>query len=144
MEKPTKRKRNFRNQKGKNRGGSVMKTNVTSVSYLSGTAVKNKEGENLGKIEDFMVDLTTGRILYAVLSFGGFIGIGNKLFAIPINALKLDLDKEFFLLDVDKERLEKAPGFDKDNWPDMAGPEWGSTVHSYYGVRPYTHNPFNL
>lgn len=121
-----------------------MKTNVKSVSFLSGTTVINKEGEHLGKVEDFMVDLTTGRILYAVLSFGGFMGIGNKLFAIPINAMTLDVDNQSILLDVDKERLEKAPGFDRDNWPDMAGPEWGSTVHSYYGVRPYTNNPFNL
>ena len=121
-----------------------MKPNIKSVSALGGVKVINNAGEKLGKIEDFMVDLTTGRISYAVLSFGGFIGIGNKLFAIPINALKLDLEKEFFILDVDKERLENAPGFDKSNWPDMASSEWESKVHSYYGVRPYTGNPFNL
>lgn len=121
-----------------------MKSNFKSVSTLEGTTVINKAGENLGKIEDFMVDLATGRIAYAVLSFGGFLGIGNKLFAIPINALKLDLNKESFILNVDKERLENAPGFDSSNWPDMADPEWGSKVHSYYGVQPYTGNPFNL
>jgi sporulation protein YlmC with PRC-barrel domain len=121
-----------------------MKPNLKSVSFLCGTQVADKTGELLGNIEDFMVDLTTGRISYAVLSFGGFIGIGNKLFAIPINALKLDLDGESFILDVDKERLESAPGFDKSNWPDMADSKWESDVHSYYGVRPYTGNPFNL
>jgi sporulation protein YlmC with PRC-barrel domain len=121
-----------------------MKPNIKSLSFLSGTKVTNKAGEHLGKIEDFMVDLTTGRISYAVLSFGGFLGIGDKLFAIPVNTLKLDLDEESFILDVDKERLENAPGFDKDNWPDMADSNWVSKVHEYYGVRPYTGNPFNL
>lgn len=124
-----------------------MKTAIKSVSSLSGSKVINKADENLGKIEDFMVDLATGRIVYAVLSFGGFMGIGNKLFAIPINALKLDPDKESFLLDVDKERLKNAPGFDTDNWPDMADPAWGTKVHSYYDVAPYDEdngNPFNI
>ena len=120
-----------------------MKPNIKSVSFIGGTKVINKAGEKLGKIEDFTVDLATGRIAYAVLSFGGFI-IGNKLFAIPINALKLDLYKNSFILDVDKERLENAPGFDSSSWPDMADSEWGSKVHSYYGVQPYTGNPFNL
>jgi len=124
-----------------------MKPNIKSVSALGGVKVINKADEKLGKIEDFMVDLATGRIAYAVLSFGGFLGIGNKLFAIPINALKLDLDKESFILDVDKERLENAPGFDTSDWPDMADPEWGTKVHSFYGVVPYEEgsgNPFNL
>jgi len=120
-----------------------MKPNIKSVSALGGVKVINKAGEKLGKIEDFTVDLATGRIVYAVLSFGGFI-VGNKLFAIPINALKLDLNKESFILDVDKERLENAPGFDTSSWPNMADPEWGTKVHSYYGVVPYDENPFNL
>jgi len=120
-----------------------MKLNIKSVRSLGGVKVINKAGEKLGKIEDFTIDLATGRIAYAVLSFGGFIK-GNKLFAIPINALKLDVDRGSFILDVDKERLENAPGFDTSNWPDMADPEWGARVHSYYGVVPYTGNPFNL
>lgn len=121
-----------------------MKPNSKSVSSLCGAKVINKAGKKLGKIEDFVVDLTTGRIAYAVLSFGGFLSTGDKLFAIPINALKLDLDKESFILDVYKERLEDAPGFDKNNWPDMADPEWGIKVHSFFGVVPYDKNPFNI
>lgn len=124
-----------------------MKHNMKSISYLSGAKVVNKADEHLGKIEDFMVNLTTGRIEYAVLSFGGFLGIGNKLFAIPINALKLDLGKASFILDVAKDRLENAPGFESSNWPDMADPEWGTKVHTYYNVVPYDEgngNPFNL
>jgi len=122
---------------------NIKSVNIKSVSSLSGTKVINKAGKNLGKIEDFVVDLATGRIAYVVLSFGAFMAT-DKLFAIPIKALKLDLDKETFILDVYKEQLENAPGFDKSNWPDMADPEWGTKVHSYYGVAPHDENPFNL
>jgi hypothetical protein len=99
--------------------------------------VYNSKGEHLGKIEEFMIDLDTGCIAYAVLSFGGFLGFGDKLFAIPIQALKLDEDKKYFIFDVEKEKLERASGFDKSNWPDMASPEWGTQVHSYWGYEPY-------
>jgi hypothetical protein len=72
-----------------------------------------------------------------VLSFGGFLGVGDKLFAVPWRALKLDTDNKCFILDVDKDRLRDAPGFDKDHWPSMADTQWASKVHSYYGTRPY-------
>ena len=123
---------------------NIKSVNIKSVSSLAGTKVINKAGKSLGKIEDFVVDLHTGRIAYAVLSFGGFLSPGDKLFAIPIKALKLDLDKEAFILDVYKEQLENAPGFDKSNWPDMADPEWGTKVHSFFGVETNYENPFNL
>jgi sporulation protein YlmC with PRC-barrel domain len=122
---------------------NIKSANIKSVSALGGTKVINKAGKSLGKIEDFVVDLTTGRIAYAVLSFGAFMAT-DKLFAIPIKALKLDLEKETFILDVYKEQLENAPGFDKSNWPDMADPEWGIKVHSFFGVAPQGENPFNL
>jgi hypothetical protein len=63
--------------------------------------------------------------------------MGNKLFAIPWSALTLDEDKHCFILNVDKKTLEGAPGFDKDNWPDMADTTWGSKVYTYYGATPY-------
>ena len=122
---------------------NIKSVNIKSVSALGGTKVINKAGKSLGKIEDFVVDLNTGRIAYAVLSFGAFMAT-DKLFAIPIKALKLDLEKETFVLDVYKEQLENAPGFDKSNWPDMSDPEWGLKVHSFFGVTPYDENPFNL
>jgi hypothetical protein len=108
-----------------------------SSSSLVGDRVVNNAGEDLGKMHDIMLDVPTGRIAYAVLSFGGVLGIGNKLFAIPWGRLTLDEDRKEFRLDVDKETLERAPGFDKDNWPDMADPTWGGQIHSHYGVRPY-------
>jgi sporulation protein YlmC with PRC-barrel domain len=110
---------------------------VMAASTLEGDAVVNAEGEDLGTIEEIMIDVPHGRIAYAVLSFGGFMGMGDKLFAIPWSALTLDAERKCFVLDTDKDRLEQAPGFDKDHWPSMADPTWASKIHSYYGSRPY-------
>jgi sporulation protein YlmC with PRC-barrel domain len=110
---------------------------VMSASSLIGDKVRNPEGEDLGKIEEFMIDLDTGCIAYAVLSFGGFLGLGDKLFAIPIQALALDEDNKQFVLNVSKDKLKNASGFDKNNWPDMADRTWGASVHEYYGYEPY-------
>ena len=95
---------------------------VMSAGTLAGDRVRNAAGEDLGKIEEIMIDVPSGRIAYAVLSFGGFLGMGNKLFAVPWNALTLNEAEHEFILDVDKSTLENAPGFDKDNWPDMSDP----------------------
>jgi sporulation protein YlmC with PRC-barrel domain len=110
---------------------------VLSASSLAKDRVKNNAGEDLGKIEEFMIDIPTGRIAYAVLSFGGFLGMGNKLFAVPWDAFTVDEVKHEFILNVDKKTLEDAPGFDKDNWPDMADRDFGSRVYSHYGYKPY-------
>ena len=99
--------------------------------------VVNLAGQDIGRIEELMIDVTTGRVAYAVLSFGGILGLGDKLFAVPWDALTLDEQEKQFLLNVDKETLDRAPGFDKDNWPDMADPSWSSQIHDFYGTRPY-------
>lgn len=106
-------------------------------STIEGTAVRNAAGEDLGEINDIMIDLEMGRIAYAVLSFGGFLGLGNKLFAIPWEALKIGITGDVFILNVPREKLEKAPGFDQDQWPDWADQSWGESIHSYYGYKPY-------
>ena len=110
---------------------------VMAASDFDGEDVVNHLGETIGEIEEIMLDVRSGRIAYAVLACGGFLGIGEKYFAIPWRALTLDTDRKVFVLDVDKQRLENAPGFDKDHWPSMADPQWASQVHSYYGTRPY-------
>ena len=116
----------------------TMFPNVLSSSSICGDHVKNAAGDDLGKIEDLMIDLHSGRVAYAVLSFGGFLKMGNnKLFAIPWEALRLDTAKKEFILQIDKSRLEKATGFDKDNWPNMADPTFGSTLYRQYGFKPY-------
>lgn len=105
-----------------------------STSSLTGDEVYNLQDEDLGDVKDFMLDMRTGKVAYAVLSFGGFLGMGEKLFAVPWAALTLDTENKRFTLNVTKERLEGAPGFDKDNWPDMADPVWADGIHSYYGT----------
>jgi len=106
---------------------------VMSAGTLAGDRVRNAAGDDLGKIEEIMLDVPSGRVAYAVLSFGGFLGMGNKLFAVPWNALTLDEANHQFILNVDKQVLENAPGFDKDNWSDMADPSWGSQIYNHYG-----------
>src|SRR5579872_5459713 len=103
---------------------------VLSASTLAGDKVRNSQGEDLGNVDEIMIDIPSGRVAYAVLSFGGVLGMGDKLFAVPWNALTVDEDEKCFILDVDKRTLESAPGFDKDNWPDMADTTWGSRIFS--------------
>lgn len=112
---------------------------VLSSSSLCGDNVKNSQGESLGEVKDFMINTGTGRVEYAVVSFGGFLGMGDKLFAVPLEAMTLDTEDECFILDVPKERLENAPGFDKDEWPSNANhAQWTKSVYDYYDVRPYS------
>lgn len=106
------------------------------ASTLIGNDVFNDEDEDLGEIREIMLDMHTGRVDYAVLSFGGFLGMGEKLFAVPWAALELDTTSRCFVLRVSKARLESAPGFDKQHWPDMADPEWAKDVHQFYGTHP--------
>jgi sporulation protein YlmC with PRC-barrel domain len=110
---------------------------VLSAGTLAGDRVRNAAGEDLGKVEEIMIDLASGRVAYVVLSFGGFLGIGDKLFAVPWQALRIDEGEHQFILDVDRKTLESAPGFNKDNWPDMADPSFGAAIHEHYGRTPY-------
>ncbi|GKS57989.1 hypothetical protein YTPLAS18_15160 [Nitrospira sp.] len=114
-------------------------TKVMSADTLIGMAVQNAAGEDLGEIKDLMLDLRHGKIAYAVLSFGGFLGFGDKLFAIPWDALTLASadNASMFILHVPRERLERAPGFDPEQWPDMADLTWAEAIHQYYGYKPY-------
>lgn len=110
---------------------------LMGAETLIGNNVYNKDSEDLGDIKEIMLDMRSGRVSYAVLSFGGFMGMGEKLFAVPWDALKLDTENKRFVLDVDKQRLEGAPGFDKHRWPDMADVTWEEGIHAYYGTKPY-------
>ncbi len=111
---------------------------LMGADTLIGEDVYNHKDEDLGDIKEIMLEVNTGKVAYAVLSFGGLMGMGEKLFAVPWNALKLDTENKRFLLNVDKKRLETAPGFDKDNWPDMADPTWQNTIDAYYDTKSYT------
>jgi len=108
---------------------------LLSAGTITGKEVWNRKEEKLGSIKEIMVDVDTGRIKYVVLSTGGFLGMGDRLFAVPWSAFKVDTKQRLFLLDVDVERIKAAPGFDKDEWPNMADPTWNTTIESYYAPR---------
>jgi sporulation protein YlmC with PRC-barrel domain len=103
-----------------------------SASTLTGDKVKNRKGESLGDLKDIMIDTTTGHIAYGVLSFGGIMGLGEKLFAVPWEALQVDGRSKELILDVEKEQLKDAPGFDKDHWPNFADTAFIDQVRHYY------------
>lgn len=110
---------------------------LISAGMLTGEKVVDTRNSTLGKINEIMIDVASGRIAYAVMSCNGIPSAGEKLFAIPWQALELDAENECFVLDIDKERLERAPGFNQDHWPSMADPKWGARIHNYFGSRPY-------
>ena len=117
---------------------SEVKYGVVSASKIIGEAVINHQNEDLGKIHELVFDAQDGRLAYAVLSFGGFMGMGNKLFAMPWKAFEFARTENKLVLNVDKEKLKTAPGFDEDTkWPDFADRTWGSSIYKYYGYEPY-------
>lgn len=105
---------------------------LLSAATITGDEVCNMQDEKLGKIQGIMLDITEGRIRYAVLASGGFLGMGDRLFAVPWKALKHDKENRRFMLDIGAEHFKNAPGFGKDDWPNMADATWNSTVESYY------------
>jgi len=109
---------------------------LMGADTLLGEKVVNAYDIELGDIKEIMLDMQTGQVAYAVLAFGGFMGMGEKLFAVPWQALHLDTANKRFLLNVDKDRLKTAPGFNKDAWPDMADMQWANSIHSFYGTDP--------
>lgn len=115
--------------------GNRSSQRLMGADTLIGNDVYNAQDEDLGDIKEIMLDVHAGRVSYAVLSFGGILGMGEKLFAVPWNALTLDTANKRFTLDVTKERLESAPGFDKDHWPNMSDQAWAHGIHAYYGTK---------
>ena len=108
---------------------------VLSASTLSGDDVYDPRGEKLGSIKELMLDIENGKVCYAVLSFGGFLSLGEKLFAVPWSALKVDTENKRFIMDTTEERMKNAPGFDSDHWPNMADTSWEKSIYSYYDTR---------
>jgi sporulation protein YlmC with PRC-barrel domain len=134
------------NLTGQNHEGSNANwpVRILTASSITGDRVENRQGENLGKISDIMLNIRKGSIEYVVLEYGaGLLGIGGKLFAIPFRYLELDPADEKFILNLDKETLEKAPGFDKDHWPGTNNNEYYNEVGTYWGnfMGPHTGAP---
>ena len=104
---------------------------------IIGEEVIGKNGKKLGKIEELMIDMRTQHVAYALMTFGGFLGMGERLFAVPFRAFHNDGIKGHLFLDVDEDSINNAPYIEKDNWPDMADKNWIREIHAFYGVEPY-------
>lgn len=122
-----------------NQGAKIIHTDpstpyrrVMSVSSMMMDNVYNHGDEEIGSIKEIMIDVTSTRIAYVVLSVDGFLGLGERLFPVPWDALRLDEDNKCFRMDASKDRLKQAPAIDKDHWPDMTDPSWGATVNQYW------------
>jgi sporulation protein YlmC with PRC-barrel domain len=115
----------------------VFSNSPVKASSIIGTDVVNPKGDNLGEIKEVVIDPSSGRVAYAVVSFGGFLSMGEKLFAIPFSSFKFDVTENEYVLDISKERLEAAPGFDPDHWPSMSEEKWNRDVYKYYERAPY-------
>jgi sporulation protein YlmC with PRC-barrel domain len=124
------------NSTGANHEGPRANTPVERLTATSiiGDKVVNPQGDNLGKIENLMINLEEGRVEYAVVEMGSFLGIGGKLFAVPFSELRVDSVKEVFILNRTKEYLKNIPGFDKTHWPDTNAHEYYNDVNTYWGT----------
>ncbi len=116
---------------------AVFSNSPVKASTIIGTSVVNSKGDSLGDIKEVVIDPVTGKVAYSVVSFGGFLSMGEKLFAIPFSAFQYDAAENEYVLDVSKERLQAAPGFDSDKWPSMADEQWNRDVYKYYERSPY-------
>ena len=103
-----------------------------SATTLIGDGIRNPQGDTLGELKEIMLDTVNGKIAYAVVSYGGILGMGDKLFAVPWSSLAIDHENHKLVLNVSKDRLKDAPGFDKDRWPNFADPAFASTLGTYY------------
>ncbi len=117
------------NHQGANANTPVKRLTATSII---GDRVKNQQGQDLGKIHNLMINLRSGKVEYAVIEFGGFLGLGEKLFAIPFDELRVDEVEEVFILNREKDYLKDSPGFDPAHWPDTNDHNYFSDVDSYY------------
>jgi sporulation protein YlmC with PRC-barrel domain len=122
------------NKTGYNHEGSLPNVPVKRLtsSSITGDRVENRKGEKLGTIDNLMINIETGEVEYAVLQFGSFLGMGGRLFAIPFKALKLDPVREIFILNKEKQYLEKMPGFDQAHWPDTNDHTYFNDVDTYW------------
>jgi sporulation protein YlmC with PRC-barrel domain len=123
------------NTTGRNHEGPRANTpvKVLTATSIIGDDVENPNGDTLGEIKDIMIDLYDGSIEYIILQSGGFLGIGDKLFAIPYSALRLNPDKQIFILDRDDEYVKNAPGFDQNHWPETN--DHYDDIDNYWGSR---------
>lgn len=108
------------------------KTGILKASDVIGAKVEGTDGKSLGSIKDLVLDREEGDVQYAVLDFGGFLGIKDKYFIVPWEAINFTSNGKKIVLDVSKQDLKKAPGFDKNHWPDFSDPQQEVTIYEFY------------
>lgn len=121
------------------RSSTVAKNETSSLitaSKVEGTSVYNRRGESLGSIYDVMIDKRSGKVAYAVMSFGGFLGMGESYHPLPWEVLDYDEGQGGYVVDLDKERLQNAPSYGANNAPDWSNRDYGRQIDDYYGVPP--------
>jgi sporulation protein YlmC with PRC-barrel domain len=116
---------------------AIVPSLLVKLTSLTGREVQNPQGDDLGNIEDVVIDAASGHVAYAVLSFGGFLGLGEKQVIMPWRSLQTIAPGDTFTLNISEEQLKNAPSFDPNEWPDMEDLHWGDTIHEYYGQEPY-------
>jgi sporulation protein YlmC with PRC-barrel domain len=119
-------------QSQQSQASSQFQPQLERTNRLIGSDVVNKQGDKIAKVEDIVLDSHDRTINYVVLSYGGVLGMGNKLFAVPWSDIQMDSQKKSFIVDASTDQLKSAPGFDKNNWPNMADPAWKQRNDTYY------------
>jgi hypothetical protein len=121
-----------------NRAVATDETNtLISSDKVEGTAVYNREGEKLGSIHSLMIDKTSGKVAYAIMSFGGFLGMGDRYHPLPWSVLDYETSQGGYVVDLDRSKLEGAPTYSSSETPNWSDRRWGQQVHDYYGTRSY-------
>ncbi|WP_438865128.1 PRC-barrel domain-containing protein [Neptunicella sp.] len=113
---------------------------IIASKLLVGLEVCNHKKEKLGIIKELMIDPDSGKVVFAVMSFGGFWGMGERLTAVPWSALLLDGPQDMCILTMETNKFKSAPSFDSDSWPDMTDNQWASKIYNYYDPRAETAN----
>ena len=112
-------------------------SSLISSDKVEGTAVYDRRGEKLGSIHSVMIDKISGKVAYAVMSFGGFLGMGDSYHPLPWHVLTYDTGQGGYVVDLDRNKLEGAPTYATSETPNWSDRRWGQQVHDYYGTRPY-------
>jgi len=105
---------------------------VHAASTWTGARVHNFAGEDLGKVDDFVLDFDSGHIAYVVVSVGGFLGLGDKLYAVPWDLFSIRTEDHELFLDMEKQMLLDGPSFERSHWPDMGDESWADTIRTHY------------
>lgn len=110
---------------------------AVKTANIIGTKVVNRQHEDMGQVEEVVIDVFNGRIAYLVLSFGGFLGMGEKLYAVPWKALHYHKELKVYVINLTHDQINQAPGFEKETWPEFADERWNRKLHEHYELPGY-------